>query len=102
MVGLVTAAQYFNYASSFRPNDTLLPVANDEHRVRVCHASMWFQGYPKPFFLHQLHLPYVYPPSGGPRLRISVIVDYDKANITGDASIWACGANPVTGQFCFA
>lgn len=100
-VAFVTASLYFTYALSFRPDDTFIPVADDKNRVRGCHGSFWFLGHAKPYHIHQLHPPFVYPPSGTPPLRISVIVDYDKANITGDACIRACGANPVPGQFCF-
>jgi hypothetical protein len=101
VVAFVTAALYLGYAFSLRPDDYLIPVANDLHRVRACNVHAWFTDHPEPFALHQLHPPYSFPPSGSRPIRLSLIVDYDKANVTGDASVRACGANPVPGQFCF-
>jgi hypothetical protein len=101
LVAFITAALYFGYAFSLRPDDYLIPIADDLHRVRGCSVHAWFSDYKEPFALHQLHPPYQFPPSGSKPVRLSLIVDYDKANVTGDASVRACGAHPVTDQFCF-
>jgi hypothetical protein len=68
---------------------------------RACNVHAWFLSCAEPFALHQLHPPYQFPPSGSKPLWLSLIVDYDKANVTGDASVRACGANPIPGQSCF-
>jgi hypothetical protein len=101
LVAFITAALYVGYAFSLRPDDYLIPVADDLHRVRGCSVHAWFSDYKNPFALHQLHPPYLFPSSGSKPIRLSLIVDYDKANITGDASVRACGANPMPHQFCF-
>jgi hypothetical protein len=101
LVAFITAALYFGYAFSLRPDDYLVPIADNFHRVRGCNVHAWFLGCSVPFALHQLHPPYQFPPSGSRPIRLSLIVDYDKANVTGDASVRACGANPIPAQFCF-
>jgi hypothetical protein len=101
IIAFIIAALYIGYAFSLRPDDYLIPVANDLHRVRACNVHAWFLGHEKPFSIHQLHPPFQFAPSGSRPLRLSLIVDYDKANVTGDASVRACGANPIPGQPCF-
>jgi hypothetical protein len=101
VVAFVTAALHFGYAFSLRTDDYLIPVAYDLHRIRACNVHAWFLGCAEPFALHQLHPPYQFPPSGSKPLRLSLIVDHDKANVTGDASVRVFGANPIPGQSCF-
>lgn len=101
VVAFVTASLFVGYGFSLRPDDFLIPVANDKHRVRGANVHVWFLGHTRPYSLAELHPPYLFPPSGSRPLRMSIIVDYDKANVTGDASVRACGANPIPGQPCF-
>jgi sulfur transfer complex TusBCD TusB component (DsrH family) len=101
LVAFITAALYIGYIFSLRPDDFLVPVANDKHRVRGCQVHAWFPGHDQPYSISQLHPPYIFPPSGTRPNRFSLLADYDKANVTGDASMRACGANPIPGQFCF-
>jgi hypothetical protein len=100
-VAFITAALYFGYMFSVRPDDYLVPVADDFHRIRACSIAFWFFGYSKPFFVHQLRPPFQFPPSGSLPVRCSVIIDFDKANGSGTAGMRACCANPIPGQFCF-
>jgi hypothetical protein len=100
-VAFITAALYFGYMFSVRPDDYLVPVADDFHRIRACSIAFWFFGYSKPFFAHQLRPPFQFPPSGSLPVRCSVIIDFDKANGSGTAGMRACCSNPIPGQFCF-
>ena len=88
----ITGALYIGFALSLRPDDYLVPVADNNHRLRGCQLAFWFSDYSRPFFVHQLHPPHFHPPSGSKPIRLSVIIDFDKANSTGGAGMRACGS----------
>ena len=97
-IAFVTAALFLGYALSLRPDDYLVPIADNKHRLRASQFALWFPNISKPIFLSE---PETYPPPGIKPLRISVLADCDKANQHGQLGMRACAANPNPNEPCF-